>query len=122
MLPSGFFNTFASDKDTHLKPKGEIKLLCCLRETDEKIILILPKYLTSRPHFLTCRLRSAMISEAQMFFSFTSLLTFNLVSRQTLSKVQWNLFLGKKPHEDRFGKRAKNVLILELKIDLNFRS
>ena len=120
MLPSGFFNTFASDKDTHLKPKGEIQLLCCLREADEKIILILPKYLTSRPHFLTCRLRSAMISEAQMFFSFTSLLTFNLVSRQTLSK--WNLFLGKKPHENRFGKRAKNVLILKLKLDLNFRS
>ena len=125
MLPSGFFNTFASDKDTHLKPKGEIKLLCCPREADEKIILILPKYLTSRPHFLTCRLRSAMISEAQMFFSFTNLLTFNLVSRQTLSMepvFQWNLFFGKKPHEDRFGKRAKNVLILKLKIDLNFRS
>ena len=63
-----------------------------------------------------------MISEAQMFFSFTSLLTFNLVSRQTLSKAQWNLFLGKKPHEDRFGKRAKNVLILKLKTDLNFIS
>ena len=107
MFPSGFFSTFASDKETHLNTRGEL-------------LKTRLKYLTSRPHFLTCRLRSDMISEAQMFFSFTSLLTCNLVSRQTLSK--WNLFLGKKPHEDRFGKRAKNVLILKLKIDLNFIS
>ena len=62
MFPSGFFSTFASDKETHLNTRGEL-------------LKTRLKYLTSRPHFLTCRLRSDMISEAQMFFSFTSLLT-----------------------------------------------
>ena len=70
MFPSGFFSTFASDKETHLKRRGELLIINLLKTR--------LKYLTSRPHFLTCRLRSDMISEAQMFFSFTSLLTCNV--------------------------------------------
>ena len=103
LFPSGFFSTLASDKETHLKPRGYDD------KFSEGQIVEIPDIETPLPD-LPVEVRHDLGGADVLLLH--QLAHLQILFYHEVRKSLKNLFLGKEPDKDCFGKGAQNVLMI----------